>query len=319
MRLMLLMSPIALVLLARLTLLMSPIALVVLARLTLLMSPIALVVLAWPGGVAAHSPEAVETGWLGAAAELLGPLGAAALYARGLHRRWRHTGRRMASGSAAAFAGGLVALGVALAPPLDRAADGLLVAHMGQHLLLVTVAAPLLALGRPLVVMRWAGPGVARVAGGAARLVDALLRRLWVVWAAHSAALWSWHVPALYEAALRDPLVHALEHASLLGTALLFWSMVVEPAWRWRMGFGTAMIWLFAAAVQCSLLGALLTVAERPWYAPHAAAAGAWGLDGLDDQHLGGALMWVAGGAAYLVGALATVAAWLGTAARTAR
>jgi cytochrome c oxidase assembly factor CtaG len=139
------------------------------------------------------------------------------------------------------------------------------------------------------------------------------------VLAAHAGTLWAWHVPRLYEAALHDPILHAVEHASLLGPGLLFWSMLGEPRARWQLGFGTAMIVLFAAAMQCSLLGALLTMSERPWYLHHATTAPAWGLDAVGDQHLAGVLMWVPGGTAYLIGALAVLLAWLNASARVAR
>jgi putative membrane protein len=281
---------------------------------------ILLVAFAAPSDAGAH--EAVDvaagTAWR-TPLELVGLCGAAALYARGLYRRRQNTGRSIARWRALAFAGGLVALAVALSPVLDRIAERLLVGHMGQHLLLVSVAAPLMALGRPLAVMRWAGPWTARLVGGTTPVVRATLDRGWLVWTAQAATLWIWHVPRFYEAAVHDPVLHGLEHVTLFGTALLFWSMLTEPAARWRLGFGTAMILLFAAAVQCSVLGALLTFAEQPWYGHHAAAAPAWGLDALEDQHLAGALMWIPGGTAYLVGALAVLAAWLNAAARVAR
>jgi putative membrane protein len=289
-------------------------------RLTRSLVPIIWVALAGPSGAGAHETLDVAAGTaLRTPLELAGLCGAAALYARGFYGQRRRTGHGIAGWRALAFAGGLFGLAVALSPALERIAERVLVGHMGQHLLLVSVVAPLLALGRPLAVMRWAGPRTARLVAGTGLVVRTTLDRGWFVWAAHAATLWVWHVPRFYEAAVHDPVLHAVEHGTLLGTALLFWSMLTEPAARWRLGFGTAMILLFAAAVQCSVLGALLTFAEQPWYGHHAASAPAWGLDALEDQHLAGALMWIPGGTAYLVGALAVLAVWLKTAARVAR
>jgi putative membrane protein len=289
-------------------------------RLTGSVVPILLIALAGPSGASAHEAWDVTAGRaLPPPLELLGLCGAGALYACGLYRRRQHRGHSTARWRALAFAGGLFTLAVALSPSLDRIAERLLVAHMGQHLLLSSVAAPLLALGRPLSVMRWAGPRIARLARGTSLVVRAVLNRGWFVWTAHVATLWVWHVPRFYEAAVHDPVLHGLEHSTLVGTALLFWSMLTEPGARWRLGFGAAMVLLFAAGIQCSVLGALLTFAEQPWYGHYAMAAPALGLDPLEDQHLAGALMWIPGGAVYLVGALAVLASWLNAAARLAR
>jgi putative membrane protein len=239
----------------------------------------------------------------------------AALYALGLRRLWRHAGpRRGVSGrQAAAFAGGWLALVVALVSPLDPLGARLFSAHMLQHELLMLVAAPLLVLGRPLAAWTWAfSPAQRQTLGRWTRVrwwaaTWALLTDALAAWALHALALWLWHVPQLFEAALRNNGLHVLQHASFLVTALLFWWAVLGGDPRSRSG-GFAMAYLFTTMMHTGALGALLTLAPTPWYPSYAAASGALGLDPVEDQQLGGLVMWVPGGLAYLAAGLAVVA-----------
>ena len=113
--------------------------------------------------------------------------------------------------------------------PLHALSEWLFSAHMLQHELLMLVAAPLLVIGRPLAVWIWAFPADARAAIGAAvrsRWIKAPWQWLTapaVAWTLHAAALWCWHAPRFFEAALARPGIHTLQHASFLGSALLFW------------------------------------------------------------------------------------------------
>jgi putative membrane protein len=255
---------------------------------------------------AAHAHELTRSdgeAWLGPALTLA--VGGA-LYAGGL-ARLRARGRRVpAVELAAALAGGLV-VAAALLSPLDRLAATLFSAHMVQHTLLTVVAAPLLALARPLAVVAAALPP----RSAAAR---ALLR--WqpgpaVAWAAHGLALWAWHVPPLYAWALARPPLHALEHATLLATAVILWWAVS----RQRRPLAGA-LWLFTTALHTSVLGALVTLAPRPWFSAH--APGGAGLTGLEDQQLAGLVMWVPAGTLLTGFALALLAAWFRHAERRA-
>jgi putative membrane protein len=129
-------------------------------------------------------------------------------------------------------------------------------------------------------------------------------------WLLHGAALWIWHLPAAYQAAVASETVHALQHASFLGTALLFWYALVHGR-EGRMGYGASVFYLFATAMHSGGLGALLTLGRRAWYPVYGAATAAWGLTPLEDQQLAGLIMWIPAGASYLVAGLLLLAAWM--------
>lgn len=229
-------------------------------------------------------------------------------------------GRRVAGGRAtpvaemALFGTGLVALLVVLMPPFEGLAERRLWAHMVQHVVVVAVAAPLLVLGNTSGVLATGLPA-------AWRRWPALTQRSWLgdpahatpvaalALLAHTGALWAWHVPALYEPALRSPLVHALEHASLFVTAVFFWLVVAGS--RRRAESGGAVLVTFVAALQGSALGALMTLAGSPWYPTYADAPPAGGLTALEDQQLAGVVMWGPCGAIYTLAGVLLLAAWI--------
>jgi len=207
----------------------------------------------------------------------------------------------------------------ALCPPVHRLADAWLSVHMIQHLALVLVAAPLLAAGRPATTILGALPRtarrrVARIFSGipARRPMRTLLRHPGLAWGTHVGALWAWHTPWLYERALASPALHAAEHASFLLSAVAFWGVLVRPHDRRRLGVGAGLVYLFAAAIQSTVLGALLTLADRPWYAAHRSSLDQIGArSALEDQHVAGLIMWIPAGGVYLAAILALVASWL--------
>lgn len=218
---------------------------------------------------------------------------------------------------AAAFGAGLVAVLIALVSPVERLAEALLSGHMVQHLLLVMVAAPLLVTGLPRVPLTVALPADVR------RTLHRTGRRPWIrgvwrsmtqpvaVWVLATGVLWAWHAPPLYQAALRDDVLHAVEHASLLGTAVLFWWVVLDPRGRARLGEGGDLVYLFAAGLQGGALGALFTFAPSPIYPRYAVTAPAWGLSALTDQQLAGLIMWIPFGTVYLAVAATRFVGWL--------
>lgn len=229
-------------------------------------------------------------------------------YARGVRALWRRagTGRGVPGWRAASFAGGLAAVAVALLSPVDRVASALFSVHMVQHLLLVLVAAPLIVLGEPLAVTMWALPVRARRAVARAWRRAPMASALWLAlrhpataWSLHVVALWLWHAPRLYDAALGDNGVHELEHASFFLTALLFW-MAPFDRHRHRLGLGAASLYLFAAGLQGTILGALMTLARHPLYQAHLETTARWGLTPLEDQQLAGLIMWIPAGLVYL-------------------
>ena len=236
-------------------------------------------------------------------------------YAAGLRRLWAHAGGRrgVSSVQAWAFATGWLSLVVALVSPLDPLGGRLFSAHMVQHELLMVVAAPLMVLGRPLATWTWAlSPPQRRVVG---RLFQ---RKGWVgfwstltdplvAWALHALALWAWHIPTLFDAALQNEAVHIAQHVCFLGTALFFWWSVLGHDPRGRYGPGHSAAYLFTTMMHTSALGALLSLAPTPWYSPYIPLTGALGMDPVDDQQLGGLIMWVPAALAYVIAALAVI------------
>lgn len=241
-------------------------------------------------------------------------------YQRGLAGLWSSAGpgQMVAGRHAFAFAAGLATLAVAVVSPLDAFAEALFAAHMSQHLLLTLVVPPLLALGRPALVLAWAlPPPTRRRTGRLQARVHRFGRRRWlpaVGLALFTVVLWAWHVPALYDLAAADRIVHDAEHVSLLGVGLALWLPVVRPR---RTPLWAGLVLVFGAGLQSGVLAALLTFSPRAWYDAHVATAPQWGLTPLADQQLAGMIMWVPGGLiCLLAGALALVR-WLGEDERT--
>lgn len=277
-----------------------------------------------PAAAAAHESVPLEPHDLWRAWTLdpwvLGGIALAAwLYARGVRRVWGRAGagRGVRRWQAACFAAGAGALIVALVSPLDALGGALFSAHMLQHVILMLVAAPLLVLGAPVVAFLWAlPPAWRRRVGGWARRPD--VRGAWFVvghpvsaWLLHAAAVWTWHAPGLYQATLHSRGLHALQHLSFFGTALLFWWAAVELGRHRRRRAGFGVLYIFTTAVHSSLLGALLTFSLVLWYPAYAASAPSWGLAPLEDQQLGGLVMWIPGGVVYVAAALALLAVLL--------
>lgn len=243
-----------------------------------------------------------------------------ACYAAGLWRLARSGGlAHVPRWEKAAFISGWMVLAVALLSPLATLSEWLFSAHMTQHELLMLVAAPLIAIGRPLVPMLWALPARWRrtVAGAAATGLFTIATSPFVVFVTHAVALWVWHLPVLYEAAVVDDRIHLVQHVCFAGTAALFWWSLVCGRYG-RLGYGVAVLYIFATAVHSSGLGALLALSAAPWYPLYVDRAGS-GVDPLIDQHLGGVLMWVPSGIVMMLFALGLFAAWLGEAERRRR
>jgi cytochrome c oxidase assembly factor CtaG len=204
-------------------------------------------------------------------------------------------------------------MALALLSPLHEASERLFSAHMIQHELLMVVAAPLLILGRPAVVMLWAMPPRARMVVGHAMRTPAW-RTIWHVvsrplnaWLIHAVVIWGWHLPAPFQMALRNDAVHGLQHISFVASALLFWWTIFHP--RRQAALGLSVLYLFTTAVHTAVLGALMTFARTPWYPAYVAPVAGWGP--LEDQQLAGLVMWIPASLAYLIAALVIVRRWL--------
>ena len=220
----------------------------------------------------------------------------------------------------AAFLAGWVVLVISLLSPIATLSDVLFSVHMTQHELLMLVAAPLLTLGRPIVPMLFALPTTWRhrfKGGGGLTPLWSRLTAPAVVFVVHAAALWVWHVPALYEAAVLDTRVHAVQHVMFTGTACLFWWGLVRGRYG-RLGYGAAVFYVFATAMHSGGLGALITFAQTPIYPLYVHRAG-HDVDPLVDQQLAGLIMWIPAGAILTVFGLALLGAWIGESARRGR
>jgi putative membrane protein len=219
--------------------------------------------------------------------------------------------RRRARARTIAFYTALAVVAAALLSPLHGLAERLLAAHMVQHLLLILVAAPLLVYGAGAVAVIVGLP--ARVRRGVQKVRSRVAPARWLVLnpvlvgGLHALAMWSWHLPVPYEAGLENSLLHALQHASFLGTALLLWTLVIGVGRRRRAALGVAILLMFATMLQSGALGAVLTFATRPLYGVHVAGAA----DALFDQQLAGLIMWVPAGVIYLVAMAMLFGAWL--------
>lgn len=257
---------------------------------------------------------------------IIGPLLLTALlYAGGVARLWRRAGagRGAGTGQATMFATGWLTLAAALTTPLHALGERLFTAHMVEHEVLMVVAAPLLALSRPIGATLWGLPqGWRRALGAAAG--SRIWRRAWraitdplAATVLHGIAIWAWHVPTLFAAALEDEGMHALQHLSFLVTALLFWwSLLCRRASR--AARGAAIGHLFATALHTGLLGALLVFSTRLWFPDQAEEAARWGLTALEDQQLAGLVMWIPACLAYPIAGLWLAGLWIAGAGRRA-
>ncbi|MBV9438917.1 MAG: cytochrome c oxidase assembly protein [Candidatus Eremiobacteraeota bacterium] len=230
-----------------------------------------------------------------------------ALYGWGLVRA-RRAGRAFPYGAVVAFAAGLATITVALSPLVDALADASFAWHMAEHLLLTSVAAPLLLLGAPLRLALAALPS--RAAATLAQVLNsAPLRALThpaFAWLQFAVVLYGTHFSPLYEAALENASVHAAEHALYLGSALLFWEplLAVAPAPH-APPHPLRIVALFLALPMSAFLGFALYVTNRVLYPHYAAHAGA-----LSDQTQAGIVMWLGGGGPLFVALLAVVVDW---------
>ncbi|MBS7700026.1 MULTISPECIES: cytochrome c oxidase assembly protein [unclassified Chelatococcus] len=240
------------------------------------------------------------------------------VYGSGAMRLWRRSarGRPERLRQAGLFVAGWATLVFALVSPLHWLSQHLFTAHMIEHELMMAVAAPLIAASAPGAALMWALPRGWRSAGGH------MLRVKWLgaIWRfvsrggiatiLHGVAIWIWHVPGLFEAALREGPLHYLQHASFLGTGLLFW-WVVLPHRGHDQRLGASVMHLFLTSLHTTLLGVLLVLSPRLWYPANTTLSELWWLTPLEDQQLAGLVMWVPAGLVYGAAALWLAALWI--------
>jgi cytochrome c oxidase assembly factor CtaG len=231
------------------------------------------------------------------------------VYLRGWRVLHRRNAERWHGGPLAAFLGGLAAIYLALASPIEPFADLLLQVHMVQHLLLMMVAPPLLWLGAPLFPLLRGLPRPIRIYWAAPLLSSPPLRRFFsrlthplTALPLFIAATWLWHVPPIYDLALRSDGWHYLQHVCFLGTALLFWYPVVRPyPSRPRWSLWLLLPCLIVADLSNTILSAVLTFADHALYPYYMEVPRLAGISALEDQSAAGLIMWVPGSVAFLV------------------
>jgi cytochrome c oxidase assembly factor CtaG/ferredoxin len=230
------------------------------------------------------------------------------VYWRGWRNLRRHDPGRWMRGKLTAFLGGLAAIYLALASPVETFSCFLLSVHMTQHMLLMMVAAPLVWLGAPMFPLLrglprpiravWLAPLVRSpvLRAGITRVTQPVLALT-----LFTAVTWLWHLPAAYELALRNPAWHDAEHFCFLGAALLFWYGVVRPYPARPDWSGWLLLpVLLAADVQNTLLSALFTFSKKILYPYYAELPRIAGVTALEDQSLAGVVMWIVGSVAFL-------------------
>jgi cytochrome c oxidase assembly factor CtaG len=225
------------------------------------------------------------------------------LYVRGLKAFRGKT--PVAPWQKALFFAGVAVLTIALLPPIDPLSDQLFFVHMIQHIMITSIGVPLMILGVPFYVsVRGISPALRR------HVYFPLVRSRWLRavlrgWRSPVAALvvyqcvyWFWHIPRFYNMALLNDAIHLVEHGTMAAAAIFMWRVVIDPhplksplALPWRL--------LFLATVEASniALSAYLTFTETVVYAYEGLPApGWWAYDRVQDQRLGGLIMWVPGG-----------------------
>jgi cytochrome c oxidase assembly factor CtaG len=243
----------------------------------------------------------------------------AALYVRGMRYEARTgIGRQVSVFQALSFFVGMLVLLLAIASPLDTLADESLAAHMVQHEILVLVVPPLLLLGTPLwplwraLPLHWRRGSlrwllrrhrIMRVAYTAQRVVFRPLG----AWCLFIVIFVGWHIPALYDLALENEAVHALEHTMFLGAALIFWAQVIpsfplQPSLTFLRRAG----YLFGAALVLHLLSVLIDIAVQPIYSFYGV-----GPNVVANQAAGGAIMDVSGQVVFTTAILICLGLWL--------
>ena len=240
---------------------------------------------------------------------LLGLIALIGIYAYGALylRRQRLWGKEIKARHVVFFALGVLTMFLALSSPIDYIGEYYLFSiHMVQHILLAMVAPPLLLLGIPHWMMQWLlntlriGP-----------LVKFLTHPV-PAFIAFNGTLIAWHIPALYEAALNDPIIHIVEHIFFIVTGLMAWYPVIDPARQHARFHPLAqVVYLFLFVIPSSVIGAAFAFAENPIYTYYTRVPRLWGMSVLDDQATAGGIMWVPGWAIYFVALSIVFALWL--------
>lgn len=274
---------------------------------------------AWADGGGSVAPAEVLWAWNADPVLLLNLLLVFWLYRRGDANRLRRTTRHSQDvfRRQLAFSGGMLGLILALVSPLDLISEQLSCGHMLQHLLLMMVAAPLFILGASTRTLFIGLPEFwrRRINGWRryrfSRCLSALCWNPLFAWSLQAFVLWFWHIPRFYESALSQLAIHDLQHLSFFFSALLFWRVLLDPNRQRRLNWGTGVLYLFTTSLQTMALGVFMALSPHVWYPAYEERPLAWGLTPLEDQQIGGFLMWMPGTMMYGVIGAILLAFWL--------
>ncbi len=262
---------------------------------------------AWAAGELPGPVPTLATAWTWS--PVLVPLLLAAFgYALGVLRLWRggHAGRGIAVPEAALFFAGMLVLFAALVWPIDAYGAWLLSAHMGQHMLLIALAPPLLLAGRPFAALAAALPPRAlRLVHGMLHPLTPLFgRTLAIATLANVVVMWAWHAPGVFALVMRSEPMHWLMHASFLSAGLWLWALLWQRLRDDSTAAFSGAVSIVVVMMQMGFIGALLTFSQRILYPVYADRAAELGMTAFDDQQLAGLIMWVPSSLPYLAGAL---------------
>jgi cytochrome c oxidase assembly factor CtaG len=247
----------------------------------------------------------VESSWVSAGLILV-----ALIYLRGWLRLGRLNLDSVQAWRAGGFMLGLFLIWLAIASPLSALDHEMLTAHMVQHLLLMTFAAPLILLGAPVKTLLYSLPHrLVQVMGRSFQSTG--LHQVWsalthpvIGWLGAASTLVAWHIPAVFVLGLRSQMWHGIEHASFLATGLLFWWPIVQPlptSSKWPES--SILLYLFLATLPCDILSGFLVFCDRVVYPVYFLSSQPRGLSALEDQQCAGALMWTCVTVVYLIAA----------------
>ena len=219
-----------------------------------------------------------------------------------------------------AFLAGILALAFALLSGIGRYDTALFSIHMVQHVLLMLVAAPLLALAAPITLVLRLSSSATRHRWVLPVLHSRIVRFLGhpvTAWVMFAGMMWAVHFSPLFNASLEDPVIHDLEHVVFLTGALLFWwpAVALDPA-PWRMGHPARIGYLFTQMTQNTFLAVVILNATVVLYPHYATLVRPWGMAAIDDQRLAAGIMWIAGDAIFLTAIFAVIAGWMRAEAR---
>ncbi len=244
------------------------------------------------------------------------------LYLLGMARLWQRAGigHGLRPWQVLSFLGADLLSFIALVSPLSQLADQYFSLHMIQHMLLILPIPVLILESNVYLAYWWSLPHACahRLGGWWAKIetlhaVWRILTQPWIAWSLFTLCFWIWHFPAFYQFALNHDPVHILEHSLFFVTAIIFFTPLIKRSTQPAKHYGTAILYSFVTMLQMSALGGLLTFSSQPWYpyyafspnlwglSPlwypgYAFSPNLWGLSPLQDQQLGGLIMWLPGG-----------------------